>query len=290
MTERALNRFSQIYLFGGDQLQDSPRFRTRLCALYREVDYQDGSSSQINWEVQKLIHRECGIEITNHGKYSSVQRMLENAPMRDVLDTITLVWLALAARSSQWQTKWRGRWQQEVTRLFKEENLAYQLRDACVVNRFVDQEFHASTTSVIASLERPELAQVRTTLQLGMNRLIGIHQDTKGAVTATFEACEILAKILIPGTYKLNAALCKDKLLKFCVSPHAGAVERNVEAGVFDAMANWVDAVHNYRHGQGGPEPIAPGFELAVQLVSVGCSFIRRLALAHTASGPSQAT
>ena len=46
-------------------------------------------------------------------------------------------------------------------------------------------------------------------------------------------------------------------------------------------MAEWVNAVHNYRHGQAEAEVVAPNLELAVQLVSMGCTFTRRLAQAY---------
>jgi len=47
--------------------------------------------------------------------------------------------------------------------------------------------------------------------------------------------------------------------------------------GLFAGFADWVDAVHNYRHGQGLPEPVAPPIDLTVYMLSSGASFLRWL-------------
>ena len=60
LSERRLDRFSQVYLFGGPQLDDSKRFRTRLSGLYWAVI---GQHASINYEVTQFIHRECGVQI-----------------------------------------------------------------------------------------------------------------------------------------------------------------------------------------------------------------------------------
>lgn len=39
----------------------------------------------------------------------------------------------------------------------------------------------------------------------------------------------------------------------------------------------WVDGMHNYRHGQDVPDPVAPPMDLAVYIFSSGTSFLRWL-------------
>jgi len=41
---------------------------------------------------------------------------------------------------------------------------------------------------------------------------------------------------------------------------------------------DWIEAAHFYRHEPGMEEPAQPPLELAIELVSVGAAFIRRLA------------
>ena len=47
--------------------------------------------------------------------------------------------------------------------------------------------------------------------------------------------------------------------------------------GLINSMADWVDALHNYRHGQASDEPIAPSEELTIHIISTGSSYIRWL-------------
>lgn len=269
MSERSLNRFSQIYLHGGAPLQDSNRFRVRVAAFFDEcAPYNSSQRTRMNDEFE----RECGVKLSSFGMYSSLKSVFEKGQIRDVLDAISIVYRLSPYRPHVWKT--------QVSRCFLEENLAYRLDEKCVVQRFVDEEFFRSTTSAIQSLDSPQLAGAAAALKQALNHLTGLTQNTKAAVTSTFESCEIIAKHLVPEAQNLHANLCKTKLLKLCMSPTAGAAEEKVETGTFTAMAEWVNAVHNYRHGQAEQEPVAPHLELAIQLVSMGCSFIRRLSVA----------
>jgi hypothetical protein len=47
---------------------------------------------------------------------------------------------------------------------------------------------------------------------------------------------------------------------------------------LLSAFKDWIDAAHFYRHEAGQQEPVQPPLTLAVQMVSVGASFIRWLA------------
>jgi hypothetical protein len=276
LTQRNLNRFSQVYLYGGSPLDDSPRFRVRLKTLFSGIIKYNITQfhSQLTHETQK----ECGIEIGEYKKFYNISSVISDADVRDVLDVISIVGNVLIAMRANNEYKY---WNDEVSRFFREENLAYRVDSICTVHRFIDEEFDRTTVSAIQSLQAPALAEAAKSLKLGLSRLTGTHQDTKGAITATFEACEILARHLVPDAKNLYNKLCKNQLLNICLSPTAGQTERNVETGIFNAMAEWVDAVHNYRHGQAQPEPVASSQDLAVQLVSMGCSFIRRLAQAY---------
>lgn len=279
MTERRMDRFSQVYLFGGPQLVDSNRFRRRIATHYYETISRN--FDQAEYAVSRLIERECGVEI----KHAGVSGLFEKGEMRDVLDAISLVPRAL--HNSGYTQSTVERWFSEVARFFREENLAYRVGADGVVHRFIDEEFHLATAAALQGLSSPLLGPAQSALGRSVSCLTSVHQDTKGAVLAVFEACEIVAKHLIPEAQNLNAKLCKDRLAPLCMSPGAAGAEARVENGVFAAMAEWVNAVHNYRHGQAEPEVVAPSLELAVQLVSMGCSFTRRLAQAYARRSPA---
>jgi len=277
LSGRRLDRFSQIYLFGGPQLDDSKRFRTRLSGLYWAVV---GQHASVNYEVIQVIHRECGVEIQDYGEYRSVTKLIEKGEMRDVLDTISLTYRVIT-RSRRYPSNEIQNWIAEISRYFREENLSYKLDENCVVQRFIDEEFQLTSAAALQGLSLAQLSPAKEALKRGLACLTNVHQDTKGAVVAVFEACEIVAKNLIPEAQNLNAKLCKERLALLCMTPNAGETELKVETGVFSAMAEWVNAVHNYRHGQAEAEVVAPNLELAVQLVSMGCTFTRRLSQAY---------
>ena len=285
MSERRLDRFSQIYLFGGSQLQDSERFRVRLSGLYME--WVRHHRAGIGSLVVKLIHRECGVEIRDLGKYRSVEKLIQEGDMRDVLDTISLAFTAMT-KSNLYTVAELQNWYNEIERYFREENLAYRLGKNCTVHRFVDEEFHLSTAAALQGFSSPQLHPAKEALNRGIACLTGVHQDTKGAVVAVFEACEIVARNLVPEANNLYGKLCTQRLLPICMPQGADAAEVAVETGVFAAMSEWVNAVHNYRHGQAEANVVAPSFELAVQLVSMGCAFTRRLAQAYEAGSKEQ--
>lgn len=280
MTERRIDRFSQVYLFGGPQLVESNRFRKRIAALYYETVSRQFNA--VEYIVATLIQRECGVEVGHGG----VSGLFERGEMRDVLDAISLVPRGLV-KSGYFGQNAQVRWFSEVARFFREENLAYRVGDDGVVHRFIDEEFHLATAAALQGLSSPLLGPAQSALGRSVSCLTSVHQDTKGAVLAVFEACEIVAKHLIPEAQNLNAKLCKDRLAPLCMSPGAAGAEARVENGVFAAMAEWVNAVHNYRHGQAEPDVVAPTLELAVQLVSMGCSFVRRLAQVYERSAPT---
>ena len=45
-----------------------------------------------------------------------------------------------------------------------------------------------------------------------------------------------------------------------------------------NSLGLWVEAVHNYRHGQRAEEPVAPSVDTAVLILSVGAAHLRQLA------------
>ena len=49
-------------------------------------------------------------------------------------------------------------------------------------------------------------------------------------------------------------------------------------AGLLDSLGDWVDALHNYRHGQADVVAVTPSEELAIYIISTGSAHARQLA------------
>lgn len=274
MTDRNVDRFRQIYLFGGEQSQDSGRFRVRLSSLYRQL-VTNGPGKNYHFEIANEIEVECGVKVPWVGNHKDVAGVLEKGQMRDALDSISIV--AKTLRTKHLYPIVQS-WLTGTSRMMREENLAFRIDETGTVRRLVDEEFHRNMLSSISALDVPQLAGAKAELNRALSCLTSVTVDTKGAVRGTFEACEIVTKHLIPESNQLNARICRDKLPALCATPGSDAIEAKANVAIFQGMAEWVDASHNYRHGQALAEPVAPSMPTAVHMVSLGCGYIRRLA------------
>ncbi len=102
--------------------------------------------------------------------------------------------------------------------------------------------------------------------------------DTKAAVRSIFESIEILVRLMIPGTKNLNKWVVQNPLKEIAHKKYVhDEIALKTISGIFDGLGEWFDALHNYRHGQGKEEPVAPPLEFAVYILSSGASFLRWL-------------
>jgi hypothetical protein len=76
----------------------------------------------------------------------------------------------------------------------------------------------------------------------------------------------------------LSRKVVENILITQCLSTINGdSVMTSTIDKLINSMADWVDALHNYRHGQVSDEPIAPNEELTIHIISTGSSYIRWL-------------
>jgi hypothetical protein len=168
-------------------------------------------------------------------------------------------------------------WRTHVARAMPEENVGYIVDDECVVHYFVDQEFERNRVSVLAVLDSPRYAAVRTAFENAYGHLDRDPRDTKAAVRSIFESLEILVRQMVDAR-NLSRKVVENALKDRCLSVgNVHAIEKTVTVGLFSSIADWVDAVHHYRHGQATEEPIAPSDEMAIHIVSTGSAYIRWL-------------
>jgi hypothetical protein len=205
-----------------------------------------------------------------------------------VLSSITLIWRFLKNKYPVWDRTsefmnsdgytypkadaWRG----FVERTLREENLAYSLDELCGVHYFVDEEFERNRVSVLRAAGAPRYSGVLAAFQSAHSHLDAHPADTKASVRSMFEAVEILARLVDPASPRLNRRLV-EKLKALVAAAGVDSIERDCRERLLEGVADWVDAIHLYRHGQGVETPVAPSLELAVYVLSSGAAALRLL-------------
>jgi len=194
--------------------------------------------------------------------------------LRDVLDGITVVHEVLVGNASY---KKAEEWLQFVARCFIEQNLGYRLDEQCVVHFFVDQEFERNRFATLACFGDPELMNAQHCYEQAYAYMDATPVDTKGACRSMFESIEVLTKQIVK-TKNLNAYIVKNDLSQLA-QQHLATDEIEVEVleQMFNGVAEWVNSLHKYRHGQALEAPVAPSEDMAVYVLSSGSAFLRML-------------
>lgn len=262
-------RFSLLYLDRSKTLRDSLRFRNRLAAFYWEYLDKFHESQIVN-----AIQLEIGAEVPSGVYGYSVKDFFKKAKLRDLLDSITVIYSVIICSSFKGQAE---PWKQFVQRASSEEILGYRLDNKCGVHYFVDEEFERNRFSTLSALDSPRYNASRDAYDMAYQYFDNDPIDTKGAVRSIFESIEILVKQMVP-TNNLNKWIVENTLKEKCLEAYANdETARKVISQMFDGLAQWVDAIHNYRHGQADIEPVAPPVNVAVYIISSGTSFLRWL-------------
>jgi len=281
MTDQG-KRFSLVYLARGTPAKDSQRFRNRLSAYFWENLQKDH-----NDRIKTAMQREAGIAVPYINNWGfSVADVFKKGDLRDVLDSITIVHQVLMTVG--WKVP-ASHWRTFVERALREENVGYTVDQDCGVHYFVDQEFEHNRAATLSVLDSPRYGAVRAAFEDSYRHLDNDPRDTKAAVRSIFESLEILTKQMVE-TKNLNRWIVENTLKEKCLSlVKEGPIALAVTDGLFSSIADWVDALHNYRHGQATEEPISPTDELAIHIISSGSAHIRWLAQFDTALSGAQA-
>jgi hypothetical protein len=268
--------FTRFYIERGPPTRDSVAFRVRLSG-FLQANHHDAFSA-----IASDAKQELGLVIAyKYGPagFYNVPEFLESAPIESVLNLITVIWRVLKEDYVD------GKWHAFVVRAMREENLGYSIDARGAVRFSVDEEFDRNRVSVLRGLEAPRYAAVRDAFESAHSYLDAQPPDTKACVRSMFEALEILARLMEPGSQRLNRRLVEDKLKVSATWLLGDAIEVRALDKIFDGIADWVDAMHIYRHGQATEEPVAPSTELAVYVLSSGAAMLRLLLGIDTAPG-----
>lgn len=264
-------RFSLLYLERSAPIRDSQRFRNRLAAYYFENLHDDH-----NAKIKRKIEKETGAEVPFKSSHFSVAGFIKSNEIRDVLDSITLIYQFLKDLTG-W-SRHAEMWKSFVSRVLSEENLGYKLDAKCGVHYFVDEEFERNRFSTLSILDDQKYNATKTAYEDAYRHMDNNLMDTKAAVRSMFESIEILVRQMVE-TKNLNRWIVENSLKEKCLSLCGeDKTTREVTGELFDGFASWVDALHNYRHGQASDEPVAPSEEVAIYVLSSGSAFLRWLA------------
>lgn len=261
--------FSHVYLSGGPLLRDKVTFRRRL-GVYCQNNFSNGS-------LGDFLRVETGLQLPHGYPQYNFEKFFISEEIRNVLNVITLVWrfchhLDRYSRASPWSS-----WHDFVARVFKEENMGYQLDDQCGVHFFIDEAFERGRQSIIPALGQARYTGVMAAFEDAYSALDREPQDTKKAVRSIFEAIEILAKLMQPQATRLNKQLAEFIRDQAKAAYVGDATACNVADKMFAGFVDWIDGLHFYRHGQGVEEHVMPPLDMAIFAVGVGTGYLRWL-------------
>jgi hypothetical protein len=262
-------RFSHVYIKRGEPMQDSARMRRRLAALV-------GTFPDLK-DVDRAVPQELGINVPYGGMgYVAWAQFFADCALKDVLDFVTIAVRHLREKRRIEHEPW-NRWCREVQRIFEEENVHYQVDQWGGVHFRYDAEFEHNRAATIAALQGPRCRNALNEFEGAMAALAKASPDGKAAIRHTFGAAEVLFRLMFPNSPRLTAEEAK-KLEPILQRLHAAdKVAMSAVSKLLSAFKDWIDAAHYYRHEAGREEPIQPPLTLAVQMASVGASFIRWL-------------
>jgi hypothetical protein len=259
-------RFSQVYLLTPEMLSDSERARVRVALLLNKMP--------ANILADQIGHQ-LGVRVHGNAFGWNVQGFVETCELRDFLDLFSVVATCVDKRLME------GNIRDFITasqKIFREERLRYVINDQGGVRFSADAVFEAHAQATIKHLGRPEFKAAAVSYDACLKGMAGAPPDCKAAVRHVFEAVEILFKMLHPGVPRIGKNEIENNLVPLLKGSALEATAKNASSRLAYSLAEWVNAAHNYRHGQASQEPVQPPFSLAVLLVDQGATFIRWLA------------
>lgn len=264
--------YSSLYLEKKSPEIDSQRFRTRLgYYLDSELPYD----SEIKYEIAKLIKLRTGIQVNSSSNgYSRTyyfEKFIKALSLEDMLDIITLLYRILPRQLKRAYLDF-------VALALQQENLAYIVDEKCGVHPLIDSEYQKDKQVTIRGLEASRFESAYVAFQKSNDFLTATQPDFKNAIKSVFECAEVVFKTTF-GTQNLakhpiQRVMQPDLENIYSRDPTALIVAKRLS----EALINWVDACHNYRHGQSeGLQAPQPPNDIAITLISTGSSMIRWL-------------
>lgn len=263
--------FSHVYCDRGSPSKDSKLFRRRIGT------FCNSNFSDENYKLGEMLVHETGLNVpSTMGRYKFDEFFLE-IDLKHMLNAITLVWRIAVKLETPYVRDKSIKWYAFVKRALHEENMGYFVDERCGVHYLVDEEFERNRISLLSCLQDDKYSGVRAAFEDAHKHLDGTPPDTKASVRSMFESLEILVKQMVD-TRNLNKWIAENTLKKLAQEAYKDDVTAiKVVESVFNGFGQWIEGLHNYRHGQGLPEPVAPSVGFAVFVLSSGASYLRWL-------------
>jgi len=289
--------FIRQYIDRGAPTQDSVLLRNRLDGYLQANHYAEYA------KLASYLRQEGGLVIgtfysdKHNTAFFNFNQFFTGSPIELVLSAITLVWRYLKANHQQPVTRQdrsigyiypkASAWRDFVNRSLREENVGYVADAECGIHFFVDEEFERNRASALACLSSPRHAAVRTAFEQSHFYLDSSPPDTKAAVRSSFESLEILARLIDPASKNLNRWMVENKLKPLILANAINSTEGAMLEKAMDGLAQFVDGIHSFRHGQGTHDPVAPSLPTAVYVAASTGAALRLLAPTDLASRPA---
>jgi hypothetical protein len=261
-------RFSLFYGRRGEPTEDSERMRHRIGAAIASNDWFK------NVEFKHRLEQDIGIDAPWVGSWPPFVKKLA---LIDVLDLITVTAAYLRERPVGNGELMARKWVADINRIFREENVHYQVEPKGGTRFYIDEAFSQARTATIAALSVPRYANAVAEFEKGMAALATAPPDGKGAIRGVFAAAEAVFR-LVTDAHRLGAdelAALAPILQRLYVQDSTAlrAVQK-----MLASLKDWVDAAHFYRHEEGSEEPAQPPLQLAIYIVGSGLTHLRWLA------------
>ena len=275
-------RFTLAYLSQSDPTDDSKTMRYRLGKLFENDKYHPREYSSATRKtrpndarLRQVLEEEIGQQfatfVEGRASYNWI-RYSNKLSLHKLLDAVTIYYRASSEAGRQED------FIAQVNRIFREENVAYEVDEAGGVHPIVDGAYASTKQAAIRGLGEPRYALSLLRVNEVDAALMASPTNYIQAIRAVFGANENLFKMMF-GMPRLDTRSANDQIGRKIQSIYElnPTMQRSGNQ-ILKSFSAWIDAAHYYRHEEGAEEPSQPAEELAIVLISEGMSFVRWLA------------
>jgi len=269
-------RFSLAYQPADSTASDSERFRRRLSAFLIELAWS------YRHDISGALTRELGAAVpgywdTHKNYHPNFKEFYEKASLRDVLDSITVIYRVLKDQLSR-EASARA-WRDFVERALREEGMQYKVDYSGGIRFLVDELFEKTRTGCIASLTALGMLSVASLVEQAFEHLASIRPDSKLAIRTIFEAMETFCKKQFETGEDLTERLIAKTIAPWITSFYVSQDDVVKASGdrLIQGLKAVVNTAHIYRHGQNTDKLLQPPSELATAVVSQAADYLRWL-------------
>lgn len=255
--------------------RDHPRMRFRLARVFEMIAPNRASRA---YNFGKFVEFNLGFSVLKSGvdsAYFPYESVLRDAEIVDLLDMVTLAIM----QPNNLSDSGRQRYVKIIQGIFDDTQVGYQLDEMGGVHPKFDEEFERVRVSAISNLGGQGFEAERVFVELAEKALLENPIDGRQAIRSTFDAVENLFKKIFQ-VNQLNKAVIQTKLKPALERLYEGEENKHIRMSSLkqaEALIDWTDGAHLYRHAPGESVPKQPSDELTLLSVSNGLAYLRWL-------------